>query len=440
MTPTISHGELLVCILYAIAVGRPVTVFDGVGESDLRAAYPRLMRSLAALIARPLLGPLRTQWRKFRMSGSRGSSSKESSLFGLYTKAQTFSLPLDAVTSLPARGSVYGKTRGLFLPAYSARGHRFSVNTTRHRLRDVSLHVEAVGSGEVSCLIQDGRLLSYPYFIVPWSSRAPYCIATRKQVIHLDRGVCLLAYTSGYYHWLLEGVPRILDLIDDGTDFDRYPLILPPLASFQRELLILLGISPDSQVVTVGEGDWCHVEDCIYPTAPFPFGVAELEDPSGQPDRTMLLRLRDRLLAKVPASTSEEQRLTKVYISRAHAAKRRLTDPTEAKVQALLSTFGYSTVYLEDHPWIEQVRLLRSARSIVGFHGAGLANIIFSEATQLLEFSNPMEARPYFSVIARELDIRYRTIIGTLEGISPRFDNITIDIDQLRALLEVMED
>ncbi len=267
-------------------------------------------------------------------------------------------------------------------------------------------------------ILPDGRILSYP---------------------SLGRGICMLAYTSGYYHWLLEGVPRILDLIDDGIDFDCYPLILPPLTSFQRELLMLLGISPTTQVVTVQEGDWCHVEDCIFPTAPFPFGALELEDPSGQPDRELLLRVRERLLEKIPVLPDDEPSPSKIYISRSRAAKRRFTDATEIAVSALLESFGYRTVHLEEYPWTTQVRLLRYADSIVGFHGAGLANIVFSKARQLLEFTNPLEARPYFAIIAREMGIGYNSLVGTLEGSSPKFDNITVDLDLLRETLEAME-
>jgi capsular polysaccharide biosynthesis protein len=439
--PSVSHIELLINSFYAIALGRPVTFFNGMSEVSFRSAGRRLFRAVLAGPARAIFGGVLTRLQRVRIRITSRSlpATKETSLFGLYTKAQSFSLPLDQVMLLPSEGSVYGNTRGFFLPAYSARGQRFAVKTTRHRLRDVSLHVESVAGAEVSCLLQNGRILSYPYLIVPWSSRGSYRISTRAHVMHLGCGVCMLAYASGYYHWLLEGVPRILDLIDDGVDFDRYPLILPPLTSFQRELLMLLGISPATQVVTVQAGDWCHVEDCIFPTAPFPFGVPELEDPSGQPDRGLLLRLRARLLEKIPVLPDDEPSPSKVYISRSRTAKRRFTDSTENAVKVLLEHFGYRTIYLEEYPWATQVRLLRSADSIVGFHGAGLANIIFSDARQLLEFTNPLEARPYFAIIAREMAINYNSLVGTLEGFSPKFDNIGIDLGLLRKTLKVMK-
>ena len=440
-SPATSHIELLINTFYAVALGRSVTFFNGTREVSFCAVRRRLFRAVVAGPARILFGGMLTKLQRVCVRRPSGSLAvtKEASLFGIYTQAQSFSLPLDEVIQLPPAGSVYGNTRGFFLPAYSARGQRFTVKTTRHRLRDVSLHVESVAGAEVSCLLLNGRILSYPYLIVPQSSGGSYRILTGGHVTTLGCGICMLAYTSGYYHWLLEGVPRILDLIDDGIDFDCYPLILPPLTSFQRELLMLLGISPATQVVTVQGGDWCHVEDCIFPTAPFPFGALDLEDPSGQPDRELLLRVRERLLEKIPVLPDDEPSPSKIYVSRSRAAKRRFTDAAETAVSVLLESFGYRTVHLEEYPWATQVRLLRNADSIVGFHGAGLTNIVFSKARQLLEFTNPLEARPYFAIIAREMGIEYNSLVGTLEGFSPKFDNITVDLGLLRETLEAME-
>lgn len=235
----------------------------------------------------------------------------------------------------------------------------------------------------------------------------------------------------------MEGVPRIFDLIDDGIDFDRYPLILPPLERFQRELLELLGFDTDRQVISVAKSDWCHVGECIFPTAPFPFYRLEVEDPSGQPDRTLLLRIRQRLLERIAAAGPlEGPAPKKLYISRAKATRRKFTLATEAAVSSMLEEFNYHTVYLEDHSWIEQVRLVAGAEAIFGLHGAGITNVALSQARSLIEVQNPMETRGYFAVMARELGIDYTCLIGSLEGESSNYDNITVDMETLRKSLE----
>jgi capsular polysaccharide biosynthesis protein len=286
----------------------------------------------------------------------------------------------------------------------------------------------------------DGHMLDYPYLLMRTRQNSRYLVSTRNESKSIKRGIDLLCYTSGYYHWLLEGVPRILDLIDDGIDFDHYPLVLPPLEPYQRELLQVFGISPDSQVVTVGKNDWCHVEDCIFPTAYFPFAAPELDDPSGQPDGSLLRRIRDRVMERLPRlpvdSTYSPKR---IYISRAKARWRRLTDQSEGDVRSVLEARGFETVFLEDMAWTEQVLLLSGAEFIAGLHGAGLANILFAKAGTLLELHNPLEARSYFALMARELNMRYAYIIGTLGGCSKKFNNIVVDCQDLERIVNQLD-
>jgi hypothetical protein len=435
--PNVRPEQLLLNAMYALSLSRNAVFFDGL---SLRSIFPFWRKLLKGAIP----GPARRVFRGLRLHVKTGSfrrrirsllkyQTEEGKLFDLYTSARSFSLPPDKVTLLEDAGSLYGYgTCAWYLPAFSSRRQRYSVQTTRHRLRNVSLHVERVNGSEVSSLFKDGLILDYPYMLGSARIRHIYPVSSRRSIKTVERGINLLAFTSTYYHWLVEGVPRILDVIDDGFDFDHYPLILPPLDSFQRQILEVLGIAPDRQVITVDIGEWCHVCECVFPTANFPFGSPGLEDPSGQPDRALILRIRERLLERLALTTSVGARTPKkIYISRAKARKRKLAPEMEEELTLLLGSAGFEKVCLEDLPWPEQVRLLAGAESIVGMHGAGLANLLFTRANALLEFHNPLEARPYFAVMARELDIRYAYIIGALNGNSPDFDNITINLQKV---------
>jgi capsular polysaccharide biosynthesis protein len=296
-----------------------------------------------------------------------------------------------------------------------------------------------VQGSAVRFLFKDGRILDYPYLLGK-ARYDTYLVSTRRAIKSVERGIDLLYFTSGYYHWLLEGVPRILDLIDDGIDFNEYPLILPRMEEYHRQVLEVLGVSPDTQVITVDRGDWCHVRDCIFPTANFPFATPELDDPSGQPDATLLRRIRERLLERLPESTPKSRMVSeRIYISRQRARKRKFTIQTELAVRSVLETEGFQSVCLEDFPWAEQVLLMANAKFIVGLHGAGLANILFSNAKSLIEVQNPYEARAYFALMARELNINYAYIVGALVADSSNFDNIIIDPRALADMLHRLD-
>jgi capsular polysaccharide biosynthesis protein len=438
--------QLLLNTLYALSLCWNVMFFDGARFNSLMQSGLLILGSASRVLARIVLGGLRTKIKRARFNRSirtrPDAATPEGRLFGLYTSAHSFGLPLDSLIHEPDRCSIYGDyTVGWYLPMLSNRRQRYSVQTTRHRLCDISLHVEDVNNSAVRFLFKDGRILDYPYLLGKARPNASYLVSTCREIKSVERGIDLLHYTSGYYHWLLEGVPRILDLIDDGVDFDKYPLILPPLEMFHREALEVLGISIDTQVVTVDKGDWCHVRHCIFPTANFPFAAPEIDDPSGQPDGALLRRIRERLLERLPKLTVESTSATKrLYISRRKATKRKFTIQTETAVRSILEAEGFQSVCLEDLPWAEQVLLVSSAEFIVGLHGAGLANILFAKAKSLIEFQNPFEARSYFASMARELDMNYAYIVGGLEGHAINFDNITIDPRMLTDMLHRLDD
>ncbi len=63
-----------------------------------------------------------------------------------------------------------------------------------------------------------------------------------------------------------------------------------------------------------------------------------------------------------------------IYINR--KSRRRLVN--EAEVQLLVRSYGIEIVSLEDFSLTEQMGLFASAKIIIGFHGAGLANLVYS--------------------------------------------------------------
>jgi hypothetical protein len=283
--PGMRPAQLFVQAVYAFLLTREVCFFDGIRFRSPGSMKKAVLEAGAIGLLRRLFGGVKQKIDVIRFKkhvrSLAGFNTPEGRLFGLYTASRSFSLPSDLVVPQQEGHAVYGKaSRGWYLSAFSSRRERFVVETTRHSLGKVTLHVEAKGGSEVSALLRGEKILDYPYLLGRTRLRDRYAVSTRRTVTTAKGGICLLAYTSGYYHWLLEGVPRILDVLDDGFDLDAYPLILPPLTDFQRQFLELFGVDPARQVISLGEGDWCHVEDCIFPTAYFPFGAHQLEDPS----------------------------------------------------------------------------------------------------------------------------------------------------------------
>jgi capsular polysaccharide biosynthesis protein len=426
-------GQLLRHLAFAGLLGGPVALVDAGRPVPLGRAWRRVLRAALVLVAGSTLRGLRDRWLDRRLRRS-APKTAEGRLYGRHHQADSIPLPPDRLTALPPGLSLYGQwSGGWYLPKFSHAPGRWAVTTTRHRLGPVALHVEAVGDSELSSVHRDGRLIAYPYMVGPRPIQHTHAVRSTRRVTHAPGGTDLLYFTAGYYHWVIEGIPRVLDVLDDGIDLDRFPLCLPPLAPYQREFLVLMGIDPARQVVTLDKGDWCHLDECLFPTAYFPFGADGVEDPSGWPDTQLLHRIRERVLARLPVPPAATG--TRLYVSRAAAAKRKLTAASERALVAALEPLGFEKVVLEALPWVDQVRLFAGADFIVAPHGAGLANLPFSRARALVEIHNPQEARAYFATIARELGMEYGYVVAGLEGRSPCHDNLTVDAGEIAALI-----
>jgi capsular polysaccharide biosynthesis protein len=428
------HAQTLRHVLLAVLLGGRVDLFDGETLRPLHRSWRGLARAALVMFLRSAAGGVRARWmdRRLRRNAPAGAEGR---IYGRHTREHGFSLPPDRVITLPSRPPAYGTwSSGWYLPKLSHGAERHAVETTRHHLKNVVLHVEDVGGSEVSSLFRAGQILEYPYMAGRHPILHTYAVRTRRRVTHGAGGIALLFFTTGYYHWVIEGIPRVLDILDDGIDLDACPLYLPPLESYQRAFLVLMGIDPDRQVRSLDKGDWCHLASCIVPTAHFPLSIETIEDPSGRPDEGLLRRIRDRVLSRLPPPSQVEMP-RRLYISRDRAVKRKLTPQAEAELIAVLEPLGFRKVVLEELPWLEQVRLFAGADFIVAPHGAGLANLAFSRARALIEIHNPLEARAYFATIARELGMEYGFVVAGFLGRSAHFDNMTVDPAEIAALV-----
>lgn len=92
--------------------------------------------------------------------------------------------------------------------------------------------------------------------------------------------------------------------------------------------------------------------------------------------------IADTLRAAVGSKAARVGVHEKLYVSRRSALARRMVN--EAELEAALTAQGFHVVELENIPFQEQVELFRGAKVIVGPHGSGLANVVFSSPGALL--------------------------------------------------------
>lgn len=252
-------------------------------------------------------------------------------------------------------------------------------------------------------------LLTYPKLPPPRSVPGP------TAVIASNLG-------AGYGHWLLDELPRLLTLPRDQAS----NLIAHSQPAFSRLALHRWGWSGP---VLNAERD-AHFQ-CELLLVPSLVGTVV------QPTRRNVDLVAD-FAAGLGASTSPFGE--RIYISRATARRRRVTN--EAELWPLLQDAGFAKVELEQLTWAEQISAFRHAKVVVSPHGAGLANLVFCvPGTRVIELFQRAYVHGCYWRVASLQGLDYWPLVP--RGPEPlgqtsqrnRLD-IVADLSQLRAALD----
>ena len=244
-------------------------------------------------------------------------------------------------------------------------------------------------------------------------------------------------WSKGYFEWVVEFLPRL-----EALEFYRERSGGPPRiivdsdpTPWQLESLELLGYPRDDLIVWNGLG--ARVGSLLVPS--FPRRLSEPGRSFSIVSPEALRWVRATILANLPAATGVDggPRAEKVAISRRYAAGRRVAN--EEEMMGLLSGLGFVTHVLEDLSFAEQVRLFEAARVVIAPHGAGLANVIFSDELSIIELYGSYFNSSFFT-LAAGLGFRYGCLeCEPVRTIHPKRDDLRVDLDGLGRLLEAME-
>ena len=229
---------------------------------------------------------------------------------------------------------------------------------------------------------------------------------------------------ENWYHWLLQVLPRLKILADSGVQYDKiyinnlqYPWQKKSLSIVMKKL----GISEDRLFLLAGDAV-VEAKTLIVPS------VAHMRGSSFP--RWYKQFLQDCFLDK----TIKKAKLpTKIYISRSKATLRRILN--EEALIFFLKDHGFTVVHLEELSVFEQASLFRNAKVIIGPHGSGFANLIFSRPkVKVIEIDHGLvgEQRSCYKRIAELMHCAY---LPFFVDVVQEFDlerDIKIDVDAFK--------
>jgi len=210
----------------------------------------------------------------------------------------------------------------------------------------------------------------------------------------------ILASTGGesYYHWMIDVLPRIGLAKKNGykmESFDHFVLndITKP---FQRETLEAFGI-PQEKCRVFGKKKNAYLcQEAVLPSLPGPMGVPSAESVSF-------------LRSSFPADPEKGAEF--LFVGRDKGGHRPLLEAE--KIWTGLQGVGFVQIEPEKMSVAEQARTFRSARVVVGAHGAALANLAFCRpGTHVIELFTPHYVNPCYRSLCLAAGLLHGAVIG----------------------------
>lgn len=191
----------------------------------------------------------------------------------------------------------------------------------------------------------------------------------------------LLGGSGNYFHWMLDYLPRF-EVLERHPAFAGWPLLVnETLSPFQRQCLEHLAIS-ENRLIRLPAPAAVHCRRVAVPM------IASL----GTEFHPASLRWLRETFAPRGGDGKAARRL---YLSRRDAGIRRVVD--EAEVEGALLGLGFEILVPGTLGVREQAAAFADASTIVGPHGAGLANVVFAPpGTNVIELVVGQRQTPHY--------------------------------------------
>jgi capsular polysaccharide biosynthesis protein len=292
----------------------------------------------------------------------------------------------------------------------------------------VHVFQDAIVTGDMAIFTPRGGVLESQRFKLLADLTARHERLDRTQLETLELGFFVGAsWTPNYFHWFTESLLSI-DLYRRARSVDPPTLVGPPLKSYERECLSLLGLDAlPVRGVPLHDGVRVKRLTALSPA----FGRNYLRPPPH------LLDMCERMLAAATVDRPLRSPGRWLYISRSDSTKRRLLE--EPELASRLAQRGFEVLTMGDLRVAEQARTFAEAEVIVAPHGAGLSNLGFCRpGARVLELTPDHYLNPCFARISALAGLQHLVYVGTA---SPSGDSRrhwrTWSVDQDRVLAEV---
>ena len=237
-----------------------------------------------------------------------------------------------------------------------------------------------------------------------------------------------------YFHWLFDVLPRlaILENAKNIASPDYY--LMPSLQhAYQRETLKKLNIS-FSKLLDGKKNKHISCNKLFVINHPYVLNNNPTKSILNIPSwivKWLQIKLK-------PLKQSKKKYPHNIFIDRSDSSSTKTRYiVNDNDVKSTLISIGFKIIVLSNLTFEEQVRTFQNARIVVGLHGAGFANIIFSRVgTKIIELQSP-DAGDLYKNLAKTCKLNYKKISVQSEDqkLIHQHGNIFIDTKRLKKII-----
>jgi len=274
----------------------------------------------------------------------------------------------------------------------------------------------------IICYDLDFKKYKLKYFLKSFLKFRKLKYTGNKAIIIFDN----YSGPNGFAHWICDGLTRLAEVNDKLCE---YTVIVPSYFKEQNiysQSLNFFNVTSYHYL----ENDTLTYFNELY----FPSHIGDTGN--FHPDNIKKLKSIINSHIELP-----ELRCKNIYISRAKANRRFVEN--ESDVVKLLNKYDFEVVYMEDHSFTEQIKIVKSALNIISIHGAALTMLMFAEeGTAVLELRSETDRinNMYFLISnVCKLNYSYLACKSVEQAKTANNFNITVNMEDLQKAIEFMK-
>jgi hypothetical protein len=261
----------------------------------------------------------------------------------------------------------------------------------------------------IICYDSDFKNYRFRYFVKAFLTFKKFRYKGSKSIIVFDN----YSGPNGFAHWICDGLTRLAEV----ENLHDYTLIVP--AYFKDQALYADSLS------LFGATRFYYLEPqslTFFREVYFPSPIAE----TGNFRKENIVKLKERVNTSLGIVAKPEKN---IYISRGKANRRFVQN--EAAISELLQRYDFEVVYMEDHAFIEQIRLIASAKTVVSIHGAALTLAMFmAEGGNMVEFrKKDDQSNNMYYLLANAVGLHYYYLLCDYHHVSAHANNFNLEVD-----------